>query len=177
MSLPKQLALKKAAVLKSWVEVVISSYPTETARFLNSQRDPFANPVGQTTRNSLTTLLDLLLDGHSIGAPARDAIDPIIRIRAIQDFTPTQAVRFIFDLKRVIRDSLHLNRPSNVKNLRTLDELSELDKRIDELGLLAFDIYIQCREKIYELKANEMRDRTFKAFARAGLVNESAENA
>jgi hypothetical protein len=27
-----------------------------------------------------------------------------------------------------------------------------------------------CREKIYELKANETRNRTFKAFERAGLI-------
>jgi hypothetical protein len=44
------------------------------------------------------------------------------------------------------------------------------------LGLLAFDIYMQCREKIYELKANEMKERTFKAFARAGLVKEPDES-
>jgi hypothetical protein len=28
-----------------------------------------------------------------------------------------------------------------------------------------------CREKIYELKANEARDRTFRAFERAGLIS------
>jgi hypothetical protein len=31
---------------------------------------------------------------------------------------------------------------------------------------------MQCREKIYELKANEMKNRTFRAFERAGLVSE-----
>jgi hypothetical protein len=176
MSLPKQLAQKKAAVLKSWVEVVINSYPPETARFLNNQSDPFANPVGETTQRSLTTLFDLLIDEHPSRDQARDALDPVIRIRAIQDFTPAQAVRFMFDLKRVIRDVLHLKRPQGGADPRARDELSGLDERIDELGLLAFDIYMQCREKIYELKANEMKDRTFKAFARAGLVKEPVEN-
>ena len=32
-----------------------------------------------------------------------DALDGIIRIRSIQDFTPSEAVGFIFDLKTVIR--------------------------------------------------------------------------
>jgi hypothetical protein len=34
---------------------------------------------------------------------------------------------------------------------------------------------MQCREKIYELKANEMKNRTFRAFERAGLVSEMPE--
>jgi hypothetical protein len=42
--------------------------------------------------------------------------------------------------------------------------------RIDELSLIAFNIYVECREKIFQLKANEVRDRTFKALRRAGLV-------
>jgi hypothetical protein len=57
-----------------------------------------------------------------------------------------------------------------------LEELSRIERRIDQLGLLAFDIYMQCREKIYDLKANEMRARTFSAFSRAGLIRDPADN-
>ena len=103
---------------------------------------------------------------------ARQALDPIIRIRAIQDFTPTQATRFVFDLKGVIRNILGARRSSNRKDRLNPDDIAELERRIDELGLLSFDIYMQCREKLFEIKANEMKDRTFKAFARAGLVKE-----
>jgi len=39
--------------------------------------------------------------------------------------------------------------------------------------LLAFDIYMECREKVYEIKANESKDRTLRAFARAGLISET----
>lgn len=172
MSLSQQLVAKKSAILKSWVEIVINSYPTETARFLNSQKDPFANPVGQTTQQSLTEVFDLLLFDPLNRDQARQALDPIIRIRAIQDFTPTQATRFVFDLKGVIRNTLGVRRSSNRKDRPNPDDITELERRIDELGLLSFDIYMQCREKLFEIKANEMKDRTFKAFARAGLVKE-----
>jgi putative component of toxin-antitoxin plasmid stabilization module len=50
-------------------------------------------------------------------------------------------------------------------------QLLEIEARIDRLGLAAFDQYMACREKIYELKANEARDRTFRAFERAGLIS------
>ena len=92
-------------------------------------------------------------------------IDPIIRIRAIQDFTPAKAIRFVFDLKDVIHNAANTE-VSDHRNQRALY------KRIDNLALLAFDVYMQCREKIYDLKANEMRKRTLSAFDRAGLIKE-----
>jgi hypothetical protein len=55
------------------------------------------------------------------------------------------------------------------------DEFLLFESRIDELVLIAFNLYTQCREKIYELKANEMKNRTFRAFERAGLVSEIPE--
>ena len=173
MSLPQQLAHKKAAILKIWAEMVMNSYPAETARFLSNQKDPFANPVGQTTQNSLATLLDLLLDDQLDGSQAQTALDPVIRIRAVQDFSPAQATRFVFDLKSVVRKHINLKRIDP----QLAEDMVELDNRIDALGLLAFDIFMQCREKIFHIKANELRDRTFKAFARAGLVKEPPEDA
>jgi hypothetical protein len=172
MSLPQKLAGKKAAITKKWVEAVINSYPTETARFLKSQSDPFANPVGQATRQGLGTLFDFLL-GDLTPDQAREALDPIIRIRSIQDFTPSRAVSFIFDIKEIARDMCG----NDLRDIQKAAEMRALEKRIDELGMMAFDIYMQCREKIYALKANEMKDRTYKAFARAGLIKEPLEDA
>jgi hypothetical protein len=53
-----------------------------------------------------------------------------------------------------------------------LADLSQLDRKIDIIGLAAFDIYMRCREKIYQIKANEEKYRTFFAFERAGLIKE-----
>jgi len=36
--------------------------------------------------------------------------------------------------------------------------LLELEQKIDDMSLLAFDIYMKCREKLYELKATELQD-------------------
>jgi myo-inositol catabolism protein IolC len=54
-------------------------------------------------------------------------------------------------------------------------ELLKLESKIDQLCLMAFDIYMQCREKIYQISANETRNRTFRAFERAGLISGSPE--
>jgi hypothetical protein len=167
MSVTAQLGSHKEAIVGKWLSRVIDTYPPETARFLRSQKDPFANPVGQATRQGLTALVDLLIAGLDEAA-ARTALDPIIRVRAIQAFTPAQAVGFVFDLKAILRENLG---PAHSQ------AAAELDGRIDRLALIAFDIYMQCREKIYELKANEMKNTTYKAFARAGLVKDPDQGA
>jgi len=51
-------------------------------------------------------------------------------------------------------------------------QLLEFESKIDQLCLLAFDLYMDCKEKIYELSANETRNRTFRAFERAGLITD-----
>lgn len=168
MEMIAQLALKKEAIVNKWFLRVAESYPAETARFLSSQKDPFANPVGQTTLQSLSTIIDLLTKDRDLSA-ARAALDPILRIRAIQSFSPAQATGFVFELKAVIRQSIPAKEQS-------MAEWLELEGRIDQLALLAFDVYMQCREKIYELKANEMKDRTYKAFAKAGLIKEPSDD-
>ena len=164
MDLLEQLAQKKNAIIKQWFDRLMETYPADTAQFLSSQKDAFANPVGQNSLQSLNDLFDHILTDFD-PKTAQPIVDPIIRIRAIQDFTPAKAVRFVFDLKDVIHNAVHTE-VSDHKDQRALY------KRIDNLGLLAFDVYMQCREKIYDLKANEMRKRTLSAFDRAGLIKE-----
>ncbi len=171
MTLYSCLNKDKTAIVDQWFEKVVSTYPEDTARFLKSQKDPFANPVGQTTIAGLAALFDLILEGIDRQA-AISFLDPIIRIRAVQKFTPTRATRFILDLKPIIRKIVQ----QRLSVADSMQELLALEDRIDELALLAFDIFMSCREKVFELKANEMRNRTYRAFARAGLIAESADN-
>jgi putative component of toxin-antitoxin plasmid stabilization module len=70
----------------------------------------------------------------------------------------------------VLKKILHDMFDKQLQDAGALRQFKEIESRIDRLGLAAFDVYMACREKIYELKANETRNRTFKAFERAGLV-------
>ena len=168
MRLNTLLTQKKTAIVKKWFTATIETYPSDTAKFLKSQKDPFANPVGRTIYQGLAALFDELLKETDHEA-VRSLLDPIIRIRAVQNFSPSQATSFIFLLKNVIRNNI--NKEDDQAQLFT--ELLLFESKIDELGLIAFNIYMNCREKIYELKANEMKNRTFRAFERAGLVRET----
>jgi hypothetical protein len=153
--------------LKAWFQATIESYPADTATFLKSQADPFANPVGQTTYRSLETLVDLLSADGDRGAMAA-ALDPILRIRAVQAFTPSQATSFVFSLKPIVRQHL------SVDDRHAGEAVEALDRRIDLMAMAAFDIYVACREKIFELKATESRKQFFGSLKRAGLIDETA---
>ncbi len=86
----------------------------------------------------------------------------------MQDFSPSQAVAFIFLLKRVIREELESEIPEN----QLFDELMIIDSRIDDMALLGFDIYMGCREKIYEIRAKEAKNRVSGLLQKSGLISE-----
>jgi hypothetical protein len=171
MGVENLLATHKAVILKKWFDHVVNTYPPDTARFLKHQKDPFGNPVGAATHKGLDALLDTLASSTEASAVAAH-FDPIIRIRAVQNFSPSQAVGFVFFLKGIVRETLG----PKLAEKGGADQMADLEMRIDRLALIAFDVYMRCREKIYELRANEARNRFFKAFERAGLITELPED-
>jgi len=160
---------RKEHIIKEWFDAAVQAYALDTAEFVKGQKDPFANPVGRTTIKGLQFLLEQLLENANHQA-LTDGLDPIIRIRAVQNFTPSQATAFIFSLKTILRNTLK----KELQDIQLAKELLAFESKIDALCLLAFDVYMECREKVYQIGANETRNRIFSAFERAGLVADTA---
>jgi hypothetical protein len=74
------------------------------------------------------------------------AIDALMRLRAVQDFTPSDALRFISDLRTSIAEVSGSVTPS-------------LDSRIDELARMASEKYTECRKQIDGLRLKELHVR------------------
>ncbi|OHE59571.1 MAG: hypothetical protein A2Z47_16140 [Thermodesulfovibrio sp. RBG_19FT_COMBO_42_12] len=165
MRLDNLLTHKRSTILKKWFNVVIETYPPETAVFLKKQKDRFANPVGSSILQGIEGIFEDLLRGID-HEKVPTFLDNIIRIRAVQDFSPSQAIVFIFLLKQVIREELR----KEISENGLFEELLTLESRIDELALLAFDIFMQCREKIYDIKAMELNNQTYSLLKRARLI-------
>ena len=102
MNLKQCLIEKKPAILKKWFDAVVETYPNETSAFLKKQKAQFTNPVGFTLSEGTEHLFDALLRGMLPDTVSR-FLDSIVRIRAIQEFTPSEAVAFIFQLKQIVR--------------------------------------------------------------------------
>jgi len=136
------LTAKRRAIVDEWLARTLEAYPEHTASFLARGEDPFSNPVGHAFKEAFPVLVDELLGGMDLARIA-PLLDQVVKIRAVQDFTPSQAVAFVFLLKKVIREELKS------------DGLAAVEDRIDEMALLAFDLYLKCRERIYAIKVNE----------------------
>lgn len=154
MKLEELLRLRKDAVVERWVEDVISTYPAPAAALLARRKDRFANPVGHGLRTGLGGIFAALLDGQDTETIQRH-LREIIRIRAVQQLTAAQAVGFVFRLKDAIRAGIG---PANGDS-ELWSQVTDLDRRIDEIALAAFDVFVECREKVCELRVNEVKRR------------------
>jgi len=165
MTVEELLSEKRADIIKRWLELMLETYHSDSRRFLKKRKDPFANPVGTTFTAEIEKLYNAFLKGAD-EAGHSPALEKIIRIRAVQDFTPAQAVAFVFLLKGIVRAELgrEIENPSNMK------ALLDLDSKVDALALRAFDIYGKCREDIYDIRTNEVRNQFSRLLQRAGLV-------
>jgi hypothetical protein len=171
MNLKQHLLEKKPAILKKWFDAIADTYPGDTAGFLKNKKAQFANPVGHNIAEGTAGLFDALLQGM-LPDTVSAFLDGIIRIRAIQDFAPSEALSFIFHLKKVVRQELG---SEVLKEQGIMDELAAFEAAIDDLALFSFDIYMKCRDKIYELKANEARNMTFRLLQKARLIDDNQD--
>jgi hypothetical protein len=69
-------------------------------------------------------------------------------------------VGFIFLLKRAIGEILK----NEICKESVMDEWLKFQSKIDDLALQAFDIYMDCREKICEIRVNQARVEKEMAF-------------
>ncbi|MGI5836783.1 MAG: RsbRD N-terminal domain-containing protein [Chloroflexota bacterium] len=155
MALADLLKERRAAILKRWLRLIIESYPPDTARFLEQEGDRFLNPVGYTFTKETECLLDEILKGGNSEKLTR-SLDNIVKIRTVQDFSPSRAIAPIFMLKRAVREELG----SAFQQQASFGELQQFDSRIDGVALLAFDSYMQCKQKIFDIRVNEASKRS-----------------
>jgi len=174
MTLGEWLRKNKDAIVRRWLDDALATYPGDSSAAFKRQKDPFANPVGHSLRTATREILQALLEGKRCQEPFSSQLEThaddndrkrfltpfplqclheIIKIRAVQQFSASQAVGFVFQLKQAIRAELG----GGAGDPRFLSELAEFEERIDRIALAAFDIYTQCREQVFELRMNEVK--------------------
>ncbi|PID78092.1 MAG: hypothetical protein CSB21_02190 [Deltaproteobacteria bacterium] len=141
-------------IASRWFDAVLASYPVDKNRFLAGKEDPFMNPVGVNIKESVKKILKEILKKKPDNEKLSKLIDPVMRIAAVQEFGPARATAFIFSLKQIFREELK----NKIENF--YGELDEFSKKLDVLALIGFENYMKCREKIFELKARHVKERT-----------------
>jgi hypothetical protein len=162
MPLKQTLKKNKNSFIKKWFQATIDTYPKQTARILGKDSNRFDNPVGAITHESIEDVFNLILEDFD-QETLEKALDPVIRIRAVQSFSASEAVSFVFTLKQIGEDIIE-------ENL-----IRQFDQLVDQIALAAFNKLMKCKEEIFLLKATESKRRVHRAFERAGLVAELTE--
>ncbi len=162
-TLQEILLRKKSSIVEKWVQRFLSYYPSESMKFLSSQKDRFANPVGYTISSSAGAIFDELVgDGDLLVSEV--LLKDVVRIRAVQEFSPSKAIRFVFDLKEIMRNEIE----SEARDRAWREEFSDVECRIDDLALIAFDSYMESREKLFKIRIDEVKARSFETMAANG---------
>lgn len=173
VALVNLLLQNQKAILERWLHLILETYPAETSALLKKEKDRFINPVGSTISREIETLFqELLQDMNSDRLSA--SLSAILKIRSVQDFSPSGAAGFIFLLKRSVQEILR----SEIQKESVLEEWLKFHSKIDELALLAFDIYMDCREKICEIKVNKAmadKEMALKMLERIGFPKEKSQ--
>jgi hypothetical protein len=171
MSLIKSLYQREATIRRKWMEAIVDSYPDKTAVFLKQKRNQFANPVGHILTSNVEVIFQRFLEEADL-KEFQTPLNEIIKVRSIQGFSPSQAISFVHLLKKVIRDELQ----NEVRDRQALIELLEIEDRVDRLGALAVDLYMKNREKIFELRIQEIKRTGFRLLQKADLISPEADS-
>ncbi len=154
MNLLSLLSERKASLTERWLHRLFESYPRQTTAFLKKEKNRFDNPMGYQLSEGLGHILEALIQEQDRDAILA-ALDEVICVRALQNFSPSQALAFIFLLKNVIREEL----AKELKDGQLAGDLQEVESRIDGMALLGFEVYMQRREKLYEIRVTEVKQR------------------
>ena len=148
------LVSKKSSVVDKWISLILETYPSNGSKFLRLQKDRFSNPVGFTISNGAEEIFEEIINGGDI-EKIKIFLNNIIKIRAVQNFSPSLAAGFIYSLKKVIRQELN----QEIVDGKVLKELFEFELNLDDLALIAFDLYMDAKEKIFKIRVDEIKSK------------------
>lgn len=147
MTLPSELHERSSAIAEQWLRDALATYSDDAARAFARNKDPFTNPVGHALRVGTAAAVEALLDQKDV-AEICSHLDDIIKMRAVQELTASEALAFVFMLKNAIRSEVGSDDAGSAAGL---------DDKIDRLALRAFDVYLAYREQVYDLRVNEVK--------------------
>ena len=167
----EDLLLKhKSAILGKWFNCILESYPSEVSRFFKKEVDRFQNPVAYQVARGIEGVYDSLVEGDG-REKIQSFLDEIIRIWAVQEVPASKALSFFVLLKRLIREELE--KEGLVDAIAS--DVVRFESKLDELTLISFDVYMKYREKLFELKVNDVKNRVSGLLRMSGLATELEE--
>lgn len=163
------VSARKEKWMDHWLDALMSTYPNESARFFKDTTDPFANPVGSAFRNGIRNLFEVLAADAYDPDAARKALDPMVRVRAVQELAPSAALGFITQIKAIMAGDAKALRQADRADKIRMDKIAE---HADKALLTAFDLYMGCKKHVYTLRAQQARNSVRQLLVKNELISE-----
>lgn len=137
----RQQTMDKEKIIKAWVDRILAGYPVKPVFEV-------VDYVEDAARRIFNGILTLHRSGE-LSADVDDAIDDLMRFLATdRNLSPGESIRLISELRDMMADGIGLRGEDRLK----------FNLRVEELMFRAFNAYMACREKIFELRLKE-KDR------------------
>lgn len=132
--------INKEKILKVWVDRILEGYPVKVFEVVDY--------VGDAANRVFNALIGLY-KGEKLNDDVEDALDDLMRFLATdRNLTPGESIRLISELRDLVADEAGLRGEERLK----------FNLMVEELIFKAFNLYMACREKIFELRLKE-KDR------------------
>ncbi|MBI4843381.1 MAG: RsbRD N-terminal domain-containing protein [Nitrospirae bacterium] len=161
MNINDLLIYKRPQIIENWINLIAETCPEESSIFLKNLNNRLNNQADTIVRGGIQSLFD----GITCGAIDKtySILENILKVRAVQDLSASQAVGFMPLLKKAVWNELSAEIPKD----KLAEELLDIESKIDELTLISFDIYMKCRERLFQLRAKEVKDTAYRFMQRA----------
>ncbi len=165
MGIEALIAERKAEMADKWADLIFETYPVETQKIWKNKKNRFSNPVGAAIREATGELVDHLVTWEDADAICT-SLDKLIRIRSVQNFSPSQALNFLFLFKKLLRDEFFKEMRKNGE----LEHLLRFEAKVDNMVLMAIDIYSRSREQIFQLRVDELKRSQHTLLKKARMI-------
>ena len=152
----------REALLKQWLNQSLEMYPEQSRALMQQNLDTFSNPIPGVLAQGLDLLLGDLCGEE--GACPEKALTELGRLLGVQEMPPSECLGFLFALKPLLTKMA--SRKGWKEGFKT-EELIEFGLWIEQRTLGLFDQYMEHRERIYQLKGDEVKQRNYMLLRRA----------
>lgn len=171
MRLKEKLKEDKDKLSLAWFDKLLESYPEETRKYFSKTNASFTNPIGYNIRHCLNNILDELLKESPDSDVLNEELKMILRIKAVQEVLPSQAVSFVPALKQTIERHYKIDR---LVSETSLAEVLDFYSDLDTVALYAYDLYVESKMLIYDLRLTQIKE-TNDLLIKANLLNEELD--
>lgn len=151
MGLKKLLIKNKNAIAEKWIASVLQGNAQSVIEIESHRR--FANPQADRITQELEAQFENLIQENE-NCAGRFLCENLLRIKALSEEAPAEAVAFPFALRTIIRDQIAAELENN--SLRA--EFVQFEEKIERFALQVFQKYTENREKIFQLKLKEIKN-------------------